>query len=194
MGEFVMTDFDPRSVTRRGFLENAAMLSGALVLPSALARGAEEAKKPESGKFSLPKAALTAISTSDLIYISHLLKDGSESSCHAEVWFSGEVEQMYVVTWDTRWRSRAIKQGLDRARIWVGDFGMWRRSHGAFKKAPNFLAQGENVSDDAEAVQRTLAAMSAKYAKTGWKTYGPRFTKGLKSGKHVLLRYRPVGA
>jgi hypothetical protein len=195
-GELVMTDFDPRSVTRRNFLEGAAALSGALLLPAALVRGAEngEGIKEAPGAYALSKAALAALSTSDLIYISHLKKDGSESSCHAEVWYYGEGEDLFVVTWDTRWRSRAIKQGLDRARIWVGDYGMWKRSHGAFKKGPSFLAKGEHVSDDAEAVKRTLAGMSSKYATTGWKTYGPRFTKGLKSGHHVLLRYRAVGA
>ena len=200
-----MPDFDPRSVTRRDFLEGAVVFSGALFLPAALARSADteegatslkssEDVKQVPGVFPLSKAALAAISTSELIYISHLRKDGSESKCHAEVWFSHEGEDLYVVTWDTRWRARAIKKGLDRARIWVGDYGAWKRSHGAFKKGPNFLAVGEFVSDDAEAVVRTLNAMGSKYATSGWSSYGPRFTKGLKSGHHVLLRYRAVGA
>ena len=185
-----MIDFDRRAVSRRSFLEGAAALSGAILMPAALAQSAESAQ----GKSTLSKAAREAIAKSELIYISHLRSDGSESSCHAEVWFVAEGDDLLVVTWDTRWRSRAIKKGLDRARIWVGDFGMWRQSHGAFKQGPSFLAKGEHISSDAAAVKRTLDAMGPKYATSGWTTYGPRFTKGLKSGHHVLLRYRFVGA
>ena len=78
-----MTDFDPRSVTRRYFLQGAATLSGARFLPAALARSADngeaatsskssEGVKEAPGVFPLSKAALAAISTSELIYISHL--------------------------------------------------------------------------------------------------------------------------
>ena len=185
-----MIDFDPRPVSRRRFLEGAATLSGALLLPAALAQS-EESGQEKSG---LSKAVREAIAKSELIYISHLRSDGSESQCHAEVWFVAEGDELLVVTWDTRWRSIAIKKGLDRARIWVGDYGMWRRSHGAYKQGPSFLAKGEHISSDAAAVKRTLEAMGSKYATSGWKTYGPRFTEGLKTGHHVLLRYRSVGA
>jgi hypothetical protein len=76
----------------------------------------------------------------------------------------------------------------------VGDFGVWKRSKGAFREAPTFLAQAEHISTDLEAVERTLKAMSAKYADEGWSTYGPLFKEGLADGSRVLLRYRPVAA
>jgi len=191
-----MIDFDPRPVSRRSFLEGAAVLSGALLFPAALVQSSEAVKSTEGerGGYALSQGARKTTVKSDLIYISPIRADGSESSCHAEVWFAAEGDDLLVVTWDTRWRSQAIHQGLDRARIWVGDFGVWKKSHGAFKQAPNFLAKGEHISSDQRAVKRTLEAMGSKYATTGWKTYGPRFAKGLASGHHVLLRYRPVGA
>ena len=89
-------------------------------------------------------------------------------------------------------RSQASKRGRDRARIGVGDDGVWKSSHGAFRNAPSFLAKAEHISSDAEAVGRTLKAMGAKYAGEGWSTYGPRFKEGLADGSRVLLRYRPI--
>ncbi len=86
----------------------------------------------------------------------------------------------------------AVKRGFDRARIWVGDHGVWKSSDGAFRNAPTFLAQAEHISSDAKAVERTLTAMTTKYADEGWSTYGPLFKKGLADGSRVLLRYRPV--
>jgi hypothetical protein len=195
-GELTMIEFDSRAVSRRNFLEAAAALSGALLIPAAFAKGSEnpQSAKAAQGSHALSQTTRDAAAKSELIYISPLRGDGKESSCHAEVWFVAEGDDLFVVTWDTRWRSRAIKQGLDRARIWIGDYGRWRQSHGAFKQGATFLAQGERISSDAAAVKRTLDAMGSKYATSGWKTYGPRFTEGLANGHHVLLRYRPVGA
>jgi hypothetical protein len=166
-------------------MRGAAMLSGAVLLPTNFARSSDL-------KFQVSKAAQAAIETSKLIYITPIKSDGKESSCHAEVWFFGEGEDLLVVTKKELWRSQAVNQGLDRARIWVGDHGVWKQSKNAFRKAPSFLAQAEHISSDAEAVGRTLKAMSAKYADEGWSTYGPRFKEGLADGSRVLLRYRPV--
>ena len=174
-------------LSRRNFLEGAVALSGALLLPAGFARAEEE-------KYRVSKEARAAIESSELIYIAPIRSDGSESACHGEVWFVSEGQDLLVVTKPNLWRFRAVKQGLDRARIWVGDFGVWKKSRGKFKAAPAFLAQGEDISSDAGRVKHTLDAMGVKYAKTGWETYGPRFDKGLKNGDRVLLRYRPVAA
>jgi len=179
--------FNQSLISRREFVWGAAALSGTVLLPARAAWPSEE-------EFRLSKAAQAAIETSELIYITPIKSDGNESSCHAEVWFCADGADLFVVTKQELWRSQAVKRGLDRARIWVGDFGVWKRSHGAFRQAPSFLARAEHISTDAEAVERTLKAMSAKYANGGWSTYGPIFKQGLSDGSRVLLRYRPLAA
>jgi hypothetical protein len=180
-----VVEFSQSMLSRRAFLRGAATLSGAVLLPANLARSRD-------AEFRVSQAAQAAIETSKLIYITPIRSDGKESSCHAEVWFHAEAADLLVVTKPELWRSQAVKRGLDRARIWVGDFGVWKRSHGAFRNAPSFLAQAEHISSDAEAVERTLKSMSIKYADEGWTTYGPQFKQGLASGSRVLLRYRPI--
>ncbi len=182
-----MIESNPWVISRRAFLRGAAALSGAALLPASLARSGDAAFAPS-------KAAQAAIETSKVIYISPLKSDGEESACHAEVWFDAEGSDLFVVTKPECWRFRAIERGLDRARIWVGEFGVWKRSNGAFRQAPTFLAQAAHVSSDAAAAKRTLQAMSAKYANEGWDTYGPLFKQGLADASRVLLRYRPIAA
>lgn len=182
-----MVEFNPWIISRRAFLRGAVALSGAALLPASLARSSDAA-------FALSKAAQAAIETSKVVYISPLKTDGEESTCHAEVWFDAEGTDLFVVTKPECWRFRAIESGLDRARLWVGEFGVWKRSNGAFRKAPTFLAQAAHVSGDAAAAERTLKAMSAKYANEGWDTYGPLFKQGLADASRVLLRYRPIAA
>jgi hypothetical protein len=166
-------------------MRGAAALSGVVLLPANLARSRE-------AEFRVSKAAQAAIETSKLIYISPLKSEGKESSCHAEVWFHKDGSDLLVVTKEELWRSQAVKRGFDRARIWVGDHGVWKRSNGAFRKSPSFIARAEHISGDAEAVSRTLKGMGPKYADEGWSTYGPLFEKGLADGSRVLLRYRPI--
>jgi hypothetical protein len=185
LGGLAVVEFGERVVSRRALLRGAAMLWGVVLLPASLARS-------RGAQFRVSKAAQAAIKTSELIYITPIKSDGKESSCHAEVWFYADGADLLVVTKPELWRSQAIERGLDRARIWVGDHGVWKRSNDAFRNAPSFLAQAEHSSSDAEAVGRTLKAMSAKYADDGWSTYGPRFEQGLADGSRVLLRYRPI--
>lgn len=180
-----MAAFNQRDLTRRDFMRAAATLSGVIILPASLARSSD-------ARFRVSKAAQQAIAASALIYVTPIKRDGSESKCHAEVWFCPDGEDLLVVTRPELWRYRAVERGLDRARIWVGDHGVWKRSKGAFRSSPSFLARAKPISDDAEAVDRTLEAMAAKYAGAGWSAYGPVFKQGLADGSRVLLRYRPV--
>jgi hypothetical protein len=180
-------EFSQRVISRRVFIRGAATLSGVVLLPANLARSRD-------AEFQVSKAAQAAIESSQLIYITPIKSDGKESSCHAEVWFYAEGADLLVVTKKELWRSQAVMRGLDRARIWVGDHGVWKRSNDAFRKAPSFLAQAEHISSDAKAVERTLKAMGPKYANDEWSTYGPRFKQGLADGSRVLLRYRPIAA
>jgi hypothetical protein len=180
-----VVEFSQRIVSRRDFIRGAATLSGVALLPASFA----QAREPE---FHVSKAAQAAIEKSKLIYITPIKGDGKESACHAEVWFYADGADLLVVTKPALWRFRAIELGLDRARIWVGDHGVWKRSDGAFRSSPTLLARAEDISADTEAAKRTLKAMAPKYADEGWSTYGPLFTKGLADGSRVLLRYRPI--
>ena len=169
--------FESTPLCRRQFLEGTVALSGALLLP--VRRSAADG------------AALSA-AASPLIYLSPIRSDGEQSACQAEVWFGSDDQDLFIVTAEDGWKSQAVKRGLDRARIWVGDFGPWKSSNDRYKSAPNFLAKVAFVAkDDSATIERVLAMMGKKYPKQ-WGKWEPRFRKGLSDGSRVMLRYRPV--
>ena len=172
------------ALSRRRFLEGAVALSGALFLPAHSAFSADE-------KFALSNDARRALAKSPLVYLSPIQSSGKESACHAEIWFAKHAEDVYVVTPATAWRTRAIQQGLDRARIWVGDHGMASKSS-KFRAAPSYLAKASVVPKGDPAIERGLELFGEKYA-SDWGKWGPRFRTGLKDGSRVMLRYQPVG-
>ena len=139
---------------------------------------------------ALPEAARSALEQSRLVYVSPLHPDGSESRCHGEVWFFVDGSDVVLGTERGRWKARAVDKGWDRARIWVGDFGVWTRSGGKFKDAPTFLASA-SVDADPAVRDRALAAFGAKYP-AEWDKWGPRFRRGLEDESRVLIRYRPT--
>ena len=97
---------------------------------------------------------------------------------------------MYVVT-DTRaWRAQAIRVGLTRTQVWVGDVGLWQRSNGRYRNLPSLTAAGSQI-DDAITHAQALTVFADKYA-AEWGSWGPRFKRGLADGSRVLLRYQPV--
>jgi hypothetical protein len=169
-------------LTRRDFVAGATAAAAALLTP--LRSLAEPAAT--SG---LPEAARSAAQKSPLVYISPLRSDGSESRCHGEVWFAMDGDDLLVVTEPSRWRAAAIGEGLDRARIWVGDYGVWKRAEDRFRKAPSFVAVA-SIESDREVHARALAVFGGKYPDE-WSKWGPRFEQGLASGKRVMIRYRP---
>jgi len=173
------------TLDRRDFLEGAAWFAGALLLPVRFA-AAQDA-------FALSGAAKAAIESSPLIYVSPIRSDGAESSCQAEVWFAGADSALFIVTSSEGWKAKAVQQGLD-ARIWVGDFGPWKKSDAKYKSAPSFRASASVVQrSDVETVERVLAVMGKKYS-DGWAKWEPRFRQGLADGTRVMLRYRPIAA
>ena len=172
-------------LSRRRFLEGAVALSGALLVPVHSAFSADE-------KFALADDASQAMSKSSLVYLSPIQSSGKESKCHAEIWFAHHGEDVYVVTPATAWRTQAIRRGLDRARVWVGDHGMANKSN-KFKSAPNYLARASVLPKGDPAIERGLEIMGGKYA-SDWGKWGPRFRAGLKDGSRVMLRYEPFGA
>lgn len=162
--------------TRRLVLE----LTGAVLASAAL---------PLRAAAPIP-AANKALEHSDLVYITPLKRDGSESRCHAEVWFVFDGHDVFVVTAAKAWRSRAIANGLNHARLWVGEYGNWQRANGKFRQAPELLAVAATVDDKAEQ-GRVLDLYGDKY-RLEWMVWGPRFKDGLADGSRVMLRYSPL--
>ena len=165
------------TITRRGFLVAAAAGTAGLLLPR-LARADHH-----------EGALAAAMAASPLVYVSPLKKDGAESTCHGEVWFAADGKDALVVTAHDRWKAKSVAAGLDRARLWVGDFGTWKSADGKWKTAPTFDAK-VTVEKDAAAHASALALFGKKYP-AEWEKWGPRFKDGLADGSRVLLRYSP---
>ncbi len=140
----------------------------------------------------LSAEARSALGASPLVYVSTLKRDGSESHCHAEVWFVRDGESALVVTGAQAWRAQAIGKGLARARLWVGDFGVWSGKQGdaRYQGGPAFLAEA-SLEKLQTAHDHALVLFGSKYTKE-WGSWGPRFKNGLADGSRVLIRYRAI--
>jgi hypothetical protein len=166
-------------ITRRELLVASA---AAALLPRAAFAGAS----------ALSEAARAALGTSPLVYVSTLKRDGSESRCHAEVWFVRDGDSALVVTGAQAWRAAAIGKGLTRARLWVGDHGVWSPDQKSYQALPSFLAEA-SLEKSAAQHDHALALFGSKYTKE-WGSWGPRFKDGLADGSRVLIRYRGLPA
>ena len=134
-----------------------------------------------------------ALSTSRLIYLTPIKSDGKESMCKGEVWFSYDGgDHVHVVTQYDAWRANAIRQGLTSARIWVGEFGLWRDAGDNYRSAPELMLDGA-IEDDPSAQDEVLRTMGGKYTDE-WGVWGPRFREGLRDDSRVMLRYRIAAA
>jgi hypothetical protein len=145
-----------------------------------------------AGSAARADAVAGALAASDLVYLSPLRASGAESRCQAEVWFVAEGTDILVVTATGSWRARALRAGLPRARIWIGDLGVWTRAEGRYRSLPQVEAVGSLVEDSAEQA-RVLGLFGAKYP-VSWVLWGPRFRRGLEDGSRVMLRYRVTPA
>jgi hypothetical protein len=173
------------AIDRRTFLGAAAL---ALFAPRI---GFAE---PELAAGALPEATQELLETSEFAYVSPLQKNGSESKCHGEVWFAWLDGAVLVNSRRSTWKVKALQQGLDRARIWVGDHGRWKKLVGrneAFRAAPSFEARVESVVQDEALLEQLLALYEKKYPAeiSSWRD---RMRKGYHSGARLLLRYTPL--
>jgi len=135
----------------------------------------------------------SALQTSPLVYISPLRSDGSESTCHGEVWYAWLDGAVVINTGNKVWKTRALERGLDGARIWVGDHGPWKKMLGrneAFRQAPSFDARAERVKDEA-LLERLLATYEEKYPEEFGRWREP-MRDGFHDGSRVLIRYSPL--
>ena len=171
---------------RRSVLRLAAGAAALGLVPAAVRAAAPAGGLGESGSL---EAALAA---TDLIYLTPLKADGSESRCQSEIWFVADATDIYVVTAADAWRARAVKSGLHQARVWVGDLGTWTKTEGRYRTLPQIEATGESVTAPADH-ERVLELFGSKYSMS-WLVWGPRFRNGLADGSRVMLRYRPVVA
>ena len=134
-------------------------------------------------------ALSAALAESPLIYLTPLKTSGAESRCQAEIWFALHEGSMCLITLSDAWRTEAIRRGLNRARIWVGDVGNWKRAGGRYRNLPVVEATA-SIETDAARREQAFAAMGVKYADE-WPTWGPRFRNGIADGSRVMLKYQP---
>jgi hypothetical protein len=190
-------------IDRRGFLGGclAAALAPAALARVASAEGARSEASPrgaqrgEAERSGRPQSQELedALAKSGLVYISPLLADGRESTCHGEVWFAWLDGSVVIITGRDRWKARAVARGLDGARIWVGDHGPWKRlgvvENEAFRSAPSFVARAETVKDTT-LLDRLLAEFERKYPDEigQWRD---KMRSGYADGSRVLVRYTP---
>lgn len=141
----------------------------------------------------MPDATRTALAESPYVYVSPLRSDGSESRCHGEVWFGWIDGAVVVNTSPEGWKAVAIDRGLDRARIWVGDFGRWNKLVGkneAFRAGPSFDARAE-IANEAGLIDVLLRQYDDKYP-AEIATWRDSMEQGVADGSRVLIRYRPL--
>ena len=136
--------------------------------------------------------AVAALDGSQLIYLTPVLGDGSESTCHGEVWFFEDQGDAVIFTARDRWKATAVRDGLDEARIWVGDVGPVGRSGGRFRQEPSFKAFA-SLDTSSETFSRLMAAFAKRYPDE-WGKWGPRFQKGWDQGTRVMIRYQPIAS
>lgn len=179
---------------RRRFLAVAAGAAAWLWAPRGSAQPAAEGTAPRA---ALAPETRALLGKSEFVYISPLLADARESTCHGEVWFGWLDGGVVVNTRPGSWKATALRErGLDRARVWVGDHGRWktgltgRGRNEAFRTAPHFDARASLVTD-AAVLDRLLALYETKYAGE-FDRWRDEMRSGFHSGERVLIRYEPV--
>ncbi|MCH2184964.1 hypothetical protein MK280_03745 [Myxococcota bacterium] len=172
-------------LTRREWMVGTLSLLSAAVLPL-------RSSPTWASEYVLPEVAEEAMRTSPLIYVSPLRSNGQESRCHGEVWFFEDQGDAVIFTARDRWKATAVRDGLDRARVWVGDVGPVGRSGGRFRQEPSFKASA-SLDTSSETFRRLMAAFAKRYPDE-WGKWGPRFQKGWDQGTRVMIRYRPIAA
>ena len=172
-------------LTRREWIVGALSFLSAAIIPF-------RSSPAKASSYSLPKEAEEAMRTSPLIYVTPLRSNGQESRCHGEVWFFEDQGDAVIFTARDRWKATAVRDGLDEARIWVGDVGPVGRSGGRFRQEPSFKASA-SLDTSSETFRRLMTAFAKRYPDE-WGKWGPRFQKGWDQGTRVMIRYKPIAS
>ncbi len=177
---------------RGGIDRRSFVVGGAALLLAPLAVRARAGHHESAGL----SAELTgALEKSPYVYVSPLKSDGSESTCHGEVWYGWQDGAVYLVTSKDSWKARAVARGLTRARLWVGDHGRWKRPvlgvNEAFREAPRFDARVA-LSKDGAAFGKLMESYVGKYGTPFTSVWKSRMESGFADGSRVLLRYAPA--
>lgn len=179
-----------QGIGRRQFL---ALTGTALLWPALPARGDEGSGAPPTKAKPLDPTLGKALESSNFVYVSPIQSNGEESHCHGEVWYGYLDGAAVLITSTQSWKVRALVRGLDRAKVWVGSYGRWKRLVGfneSFRKAPSFEARVEFVRDEA-LLERLLETFDRKYPDE-IKRWRKRMRDEYMAGTRVLLRYVPV--
>jgi len=176
-----------QTLDRRRFLGALlATVATPLMARAARAAGNEGLKSP---------GIVASLEKSPYIYVSPLKKDGQESTCHGEVWFAWIDGAAVIITARDRWKARSLASGLDRARLWVGDYGRWKQLVGRnedFRKAPSMDTRARFVKEPA-VLDQLIAAYEKKYP-AEIRSWREKFRTGFASGERVLIAYQPIQA
>ena len=141
--------------------------------------------------YTLPDKARKAMLESPLVYISPLKSNGEESRCHGEVWYYVDGSDVIVGSEVSTWKVRAVNSGLDRARVWIADYGPEWRALNRYRSAPSFTAR---VSvDESKSVFEGLMQGHGQRYPDEWVKWEERFTQEYASGARKILRYSPIG-
>ncbi len=172
----------PESRERRALLKGGLALAASCVLPGAWTPAHAVSERTER-----------LLKTSEFVYVSPLLRDGRESTCHGEVWYGWDEGSVALITARTTWKGRAYSRGLHQARVWVGDHGRWKgffSNNEDFRKAPTFDTR-VHEDNDPKLLERLMKTYAAKYPAEFSDWEGPMRT-GFASGERVILRYTPL--
>ena len=179
-------------IDRRSFLARSA-LGGLALLAWPIASPARAGHHEKAEGAALAPETLRLLEKSGFVYVSPLRSDGAESTCHGEVWYGWIDGGVVLITSKKAWKSQALDRGLDRARIWVGDHGRWKKLLGRneeFRKAPSFDARA-TVVEDVDVLERLLAGYETKYPAeiADWRD---KMRNGFHDGTRVLIKYTPA--
>ena len=104
---------------------------------------------PWRARAATSPAAIAALDKSQLVYLSPIVSGGRDSRCQAEVWFVHHDRAVFVCTQASAWRAEALRRGFTRARLWIGEFGVWTRADERYRSAPYLEVGGRQVDDPA---------------------------------------------
>lgn len=131
---------------------------------------------PTSQIVTLPGDLERALHTSEFVHLASLRADGSEGTCHAQLWFAWQGGAVLVNTAADSWRATNIARGRSRARIWAGNL-----------RGPSANARG-TIDDDPATLERLLEAYSAKYPNE-IQLWRDRIRNECREGSRVVIRY-----